>query len=51
MQFVVEILELICLILIGAISGKPIGWIIVGLSVIALLFVALGGFPIGHYTR
>ncbi len=33
----------IALILLGALASKPIGWVVVVLSVIALLLVLLGG--------
>jgi len=52
MGLVTEILFAVALILTGAtfaISGsKPVGWVILALSVIALFFVVLGGFPVAH---
>lgn len=33
----------ICLILLGAVASKPVGWVVVGLSVILLLLSLLGG--------
>jgi len=37
-------------ILLGAIASKPIGWVVVVLSVIALLLLVLGGFGV-HVGR
>jgi hypothetical protein len=46
MTLVVTLLILVSLILLGAVTGKPIGWIVIGLSVLALLLVLLGGFNV-----
>lgn len=49
MPLIVEILICVAIILTGAFVGKPPGWVILALGVIALLFAVLGGFPIvGH---
>lgn len=47
---IVLLLVLISLILLGAIASKPIGWVVVVLSVIALLLLVLGGFGV-HVGR
>lgn len=44
MMLAVLILMLVCLVLLGAISSKPTGWVVVVLSVLALLLVVLGRF-------
>ncbi len=31
------ILVCVCLILLGAVAGKPLGWVVVGLAVLGLL--------------
>jgi hypothetical protein len=40
-NLVVIILICICLILVGAIESKPIGYVVLGLSVLALLLAVL----------
>ena len=42
MSLVVLLLILICLILLGAVTGKPLGWVVCGLAVLALLLQLLG---------
>ena len=42
MSLVVLLIILVCLILLGAIAGKPIGWVVCGLAVLALLLQLLG---------
>ncbi len=37
------ILVCVCLILLGAVAGKPLGWVVVGLAVLALLLQLLWG--------
>lgn len=37
------IIVCVCLILLGAVAGKPIGWVVVGLGVLALLLQLLWG--------
>ncbi len=37
------IIVCVCLILLGAVVGKPIGWVVVGLAVLALLLQLLWG--------
>ncbi len=37
------ILVCVCLIVLGAVAGKPVGWAVVGLAVLALLLAVLGG--------
>lgn len=46
MSLVVTLLILICLVLLGALAPKPIGWVVVALSVLALLLVVLGGLNV-----
>jgi hypothetical protein len=50
MTLMVLILICIALILVGAVSGKPIGWVILTLATIALLLAVLGGASI-HIGR
>lgn len=38
-----EILVCVCLIIIGALMGKPPGWVVVGLAVLALLLTVGAG--------
>lgn len=38
----ITILILVALILAGAIIGKPVGWVVLGLAVIALLLLLVG---------
>lgn len=40
------ILICVALILLGAVTQKPIGWVCVVLAVIALLLIVAGGWPI-----
>lgn len=47
---VVILLLIIAVILLGALAGKPIGWVVVALGVIALLLLVLGGFNV-HIGR
>lgn len=42
----VVILLCVAIILNGAVSAKPIGWVVVGLGVLAFLLELLGG---GHW--
>jgi hypothetical protein len=46
MSLVVVILLCVALILVGATTGKPVGWIVLALAVIALLLAVLGGINI-----
>lgn len=49
--FVAFVLVCIALILVGAVQGKPIGWVVLGLALLALLLYVLGGLPLfaaGH---
>jgi hypothetical protein len=46
MSLVVTLLMLICLIVLGVAHGKPLGYIVIGLSVLALLLVLLGGLNV-----
>lgn len=39
----ITLIMLVCLILTGAMLPKPVGWVIVALSVIALLLVLVPG--------
>lgn len=39
---VVIILLCVALILVGAVSGKPTGWVVLALAVVALLLQVLG---------
>jgi hypothetical protein len=41
----VTLIILVCLILAGAMLPKPVGWVIVGLAVVALLLVLVPGLP------
>lgn len=50
MTFVVLLLVILAVILLGAIAGKPVGWVVVALGVIALLLLVLGGFSV-HVGR
>jgi hypothetical protein len=43
MSLAITLIILVCLILLGAITPKPIGWVVVALAVLALLLVVLGG--------
>lgn len=43
MSLVVGLLILICLVLLGAIAAKPVGWVVVVLAAIALLLFVLAG--------
>ncbi len=35
-------LTVVCLILLGAINGKPVGWVVIGLAVLVLLLQLFG---------
>ena len=47
MALVIVILICVGVILVGAAVGKPLGWIAIGLSVLALLLQLMGGFHVG----
>lgn len=36
------LIVIICLILLGAVTGKPLGYVVVGLAVLALVLQLLG---------
>lgn len=40
------ILLCVAIMLLGAIAQKPIGWIALGLALLAFLLVVVGGWPI-----
>lgn len=44
--FVAFVLLTIAVILLGAVTGKPLGWVVLGLAVLALLLYVLGGVPL-----
>jgi len=44
-ELVVLILLCVCCALLGGVGPKPVGWVVVGLSVLALLIALLGGIP------
>lgn len=44
--FVAFVLICIAVILLGATQGKPLGWVVLGLAVLALLLYVLGGLPL-----
>lgn len=48
MRMVVEILESVSIMLLGAMVSKPIGWVAVVLGALILLLVVFGGVPMGH---
>ena len=49
MSLVILLLVLDSLILLGASAGKPIGWVVIGLAVLALLLQLLGpGLRVGQ---
>ena len=50
MSLVVTIIFAVCLILLGALAPKPLGWVVVVLATLALLLAVLGGFSI-HVGR
>lgn len=43
MALVIVLLLVVCVILLGAAVGKPLGWVAIGLGVLALLLQLLGG--------
>lgn len=45
MSLAILLIILVCLILLGATAGKPIGWVVCGLAVLALLLQLLGHRP------
>lgn len=51
MYEVVIILICAALIVDGAVSPKPVGWVIVTLATIALLLAVLGGIPVFTHGR
>ncbi len=46
----ITILICIALILLGSTTGKPIGWVVLGLAVMAMLLAMFGsiGVRVGH---
>ncbi len=40
---VVTILLCVCMIVVGAVLGKPTGWVVLALAVLALLLTVVGG--------
>lgn len=45
MSLVPIILLCVCLIIVGAGLGKPTGWVVLVLAVVALLFAVIPHFP------
>jgi hypothetical protein len=45
MSLVVLILLVVSIILLGAAAGKPLGWVAIGLGVLALLLALFNGWP------
>lgn len=37
------VLFFLCLVLLGAVTGKPVGYVVIGLSVLGLLLHLFGG--------
>ncbi len=47
MSLVILILLVVAIILVGAAVGRPLGWVAIGLAVLALLLAVVGPIRIG----
>lgn len=46
MTLVITILLCVAIILLGAVSPKPVGWVALGFGVLAFLLAVLGGLSV-----
>lgn len=46
MSLAAAILICVAIILLGAVTSKPIGWVALGLALLAFLMVVVGGWPV-----